>query len=176
MGVSTTEKSPVVLAANPLVVTSSSRVPRVGKHRHEHKHLSNTSVINPLLAHYSQSRLVRYCGKKCQRDAWPTHKTRCNDARDTINNAEDASLYAEFTHWKNEWNGALRFISLWAFDLANSPRDRLATHWYAHLNISANFVVIFYYSVTIQIEPRPDRPSRARAFTVNGFLDDELVS
>jgi len=94
-------------------------------------------------------RLVRYCSKACQASAWPTHKIRCNDIRDTIDNPEDASLYAELTHWKNEWSGALRYISLWAFDLVNNPRDRLATH-----------------CMMIQIEPRSTRPSRARAFTM----------
>jgi len=107
------------------------------------------SVGRDQLKACASCRLVRYCSKSCQRDAWPTHKTRCNDVRDTIDNPEDAFLYSELTHWKNEWSGALRYISLWAFDLVNNPRDRLATH-----------------CMMIQIEPRPNRPSRARAFTM----------
>lgn len=57
------------------------------------------------------------------------HKKRCAKIDSEIVD-QPGSMYAEITHWKNVWNGALRYVCLWAFDLANHPADRLATHWY----------------------------------------------
>ncbi|KZP30281.1 hypothetical protein FIBSPDRAFT_126375 [Athelia psychrophila] len=95
----------------------------------------------------AKCRVVRYCSRECQRVAWPQHKTRCNAV--VIETPEDNKLYTEFSHWKNAWNGALRYIAIWSMDLANTPPDRLATH-----------------CVMIEIESRPNPPSRAKSFVM----------
>ncbi|KAI0062879.1 hypothetical protein BV25DRAFT_1824917 [Artomyces pyxidatus] len=99
----------------------------------------------------SRCKLTRYCSKDCQISAWRLHKSSCNaTARMLANLAShpvQSSLNDDLTKWLNIWKPLLHKTAPIAFNLTNSPPDCLATQ-----------------SIVMQIERRPNPPSRAQSF------------
>ncbi|KZT72237.1 hypothetical protein DAEQUDRAFT_64216 [Daedalea quercina L-15889] len=83
----------------------------------------------------SRCRFVQYCSRECQRAAWPTHRTGCATGgafKDSLERPEkrlSKKLNEDFTKWLNYYRRLIcSTIAVPAFNLANSPPDKLATH------------------------------------------------
>lgn len=80
----------------------------------------------------TRTRLAQYCSKECQRKAWPTHKKSCKTDATATSVAKDdpvGEVLAIMTDkWLAQWSRTILDVAILAMDLANSPRDKLATH------------------------------------------------
>ncbi|KAH7924245.1 hypothetical protein BV22DRAFT_1035302 [Leucogyrophana mollusca] len=99
----------------------------------------------------SRCRLVRYCSKECQVASWKTHKSRCTPRESYAQDPTSHALNTALSRWINNWRDELHNWCLWAFDLANHPADRLATHIFV-----------------IELERRPNPPSPSQFFKMHG--------
>ncbi|KAH9935656.1 uncharacterized protein B0H18DRAFT_419799 [Fomitopsis serialis] len=82
----------------------------------------------------SRCRFVKYCSRQCQKSAWPTHKAACSTGEslkhklDQPGNRESKKLNDDFTKWLNYYRNLICTVAKSAFNLANSPPNKLATH------------------------------------------------
>ncbi|KAH7916541.1 hypothetical protein BJ138DRAFT_284899 [Hygrophoropsis aurantiaca] len=111
----------------------------------------NTNVGRDKVKTCSRCRLVRYCSKECQVASWKTHKPRCTPRDSYAQDPTSHALNTALSRWINNWRDQLHTWSMWAFDLANHPPDRLATHCFV-----------------IELERRLNPPTPAHSFTLHG--------
>lgn len=79
---------------------------------------------------------VRYCSRDCQKAAWKTHKKVCTsggafkDSLEQPGQRESKKLNDDFTKWLNYYRRLIYTVTaVFAFNLPNSPPNKLATHW-----------------------------------------------
>ncbi|EMD37566.1 hypothetical protein CERSUDRAFT_123486 [Gelatoporia subvermispora B] len=93
----------------------------------------NTHVGKNNLRVCGQCKFVRYCSRACQRAAWKTHKPRCQTGAEfraaLAEDDEAQAINDAFSAWLNCWRNTINTCTIRAFDLANSPSDKLATHF-----------------------------------------------
>ncbi|KAI0074651.1 hypothetical protein K474DRAFT_1516669 [Panus rudis PR-1116 ss-1] len=100
----------------------------------------------------SRCRFVKYCSRDCQKAAWPTHKRGCSDRfqKTLAVNKTAAQVNRDITTWLDFWRNSVTYWALIAMDLANSPRDKLATHCFF-----------------IELDYRPNQPTKAQIFQLS---------
>ncbi|KZV69952.1 hypothetical protein PENSPDRAFT_752992 [Peniophora sp. CONT] len=98
-------------------------------------------------------RMVRYCSRNCQRGAWKTHKFSCSQNQQLVASLREDPVQESFnsllTRWLTVWKPFLVMHGPIAYDLANSPRNKMQTH-----------------CVFFDIESRPNEKQVAKAFTM----------
>lgn len=79
---------------------------------------------------------MRYCSRDCQKAAWKTHKKVCasggafKDSLERPEERESKKLNDDFSKWLNYYRYLIcNLTAVFAFNLPNSPPDKLATHW-----------------------------------------------
>ncbi|VDC01647.1 unnamed protein product [Peniophora sp. CBMAI 1063] len=77
-------------------------------------------------------RMVRYCSRNCQRGAWKTHKFSCSQNQQLIDSLKDDPVQESFnallTRWLTVWKPFFVMHGPIAYDMANTPRNRMETH------------------------------------------------
>ncbi|KAH9839335.1 uncharacterized protein C8Q71DRAFT_748999 [Rhodofomes roseus] len=78
----------------------------------------------------SGCRMVRYCSRACQENAWPTHRASCATGGDFKDSLDQRSkkLNHSFTKFLDYYRPLICMTAPSAFNLANSSPDKLATH------------------------------------------------
>ncbi|KZT72238.1 hypothetical protein DAEQUDRAFT_64230 [Daedalea quercina L-15889] len=97
--------------------------------------LHETDGAKPYALTHVVHSFVRYCSYNCQKAAWSTHKTVCatgaafKESLERPDNWQNKKLNDDFTKWLNYYRRLIcTFSAVPAFNLANSPPDKLATH------------------------------------------------